>query len=112
MIGVIKKVFVHENATNLLRYVFSDNSYLEATDYHPIYTLDGWKSYTMRNGYPQPVVGDKVMTNHGWKKIVRIETFVGKDDYLDFMIADVDGNIVDNYFANDTLVKSAYKNYN
>ena len=112
MIGVIKKVFVHKNATNLLRYVFSDNSYLESTDYHPIYTFDGWKSYTMRNGYPKPVVGDKVMTNSGWKKIVKIETFVGNDDYLDFMIADADGNIVDNYFANDTLVKSAYENYN
>ncbi len=107
-IGKVKKSYVHKDATNFIRYTFEDNTYLEATDYHPIYTKNGWKSYTNRNGYPKPLLGDLVKTENGYKKISKIETYTGKEDFIDFKIVDENGNIVDNYYANNTLVHSAY----
>ncbi len=107
-VGKVKKSYVHKGATQFIRYTLEDGSYLEATDYHPIYTLDGWKSYTNRNGYETPVVGDRVKTNEGYIKITKIETYTGKEDFVDFKVVSKDGVIVDNYYANGMLVHSAY----
>ncbi len=107
-IGRVNKVYIHKDATDFIRYTLEDGTYLEATDYHPIYTEDGWKSYTGRNGYDKPVIGDKVKTDNGWKKIIKIETYQGKEDFYDFAVLSKDGEQVDNYFANGILVHSAY----
>lgn len=106
--GIVKKVYEHQDATNFIRYTLEDNAFIEATDYHPIYTKDGWKSYTNRNGYPKPVLGDEVKTNNGYKKLINIETYTGKENFYDFKVKTEDGKEVDNYFANGILVHSAY----
>ena len=106
--GIVEKVYEHKDATNFIRYTLEDNTYIEATDYHPIYTKDGWKSYTNRNGYPKPVLGDDVKTNNGYKKLINIETYTGKESFYDFKVKTEDGKEVDNYFANGILVHSAY----
>lgn len=67
-IGKVKKVFIHQKATNFIKYTLEDNTYIEATDYHPIHTLNSWKSYTNRNGYVKPLLGDKVKTISGYQK--------------------------------------------
>lgn len=105
--GIVKKVYIHEKATNFVKYTFEDGSYLEATDYHPIYTQEGWKSLTERNGYEKPKLGDKVRTQKGWKELINIETSIGEEDCYDFMVVDKQGNRIDNYFANGTLVQSS-----
>jgi len=107
-IGKVRQVFIHKDATDFIRYTFEDNSYLEATDYHPIYTKEGWKSYTNRNGYEKPQINDQVKTNTGWKKITKIETYKGKEDYYDFSINTEDGKIAKNYYANNSLVEGSY----
>lgn len=107
-VGKVKNVYVHKDATDFVKYTLEDGSYIEVTDYHPIYTKDGWKSYTNRNGYPTPVVGDKVKTDNGWEEITKIETYNGKEDFYDFKVVTKDGEVVDNYYANDILVHSAY----
>ena len=107
-IGTVSKVYIHKDASNLIRYTLSDNTYLEVTDYHPIYTKDGWKSYTGRNGYSKPKVGDLVKTNTGYKMIKSITPFRGKEDYYDFQIKGKDGKSVKNYFANGILVEGSY----
>lgn len=107
-LGTVEKVYVHKDATNFIRYNLEDGSYVEATDYHPIYTSSGWKSYTNRNGYESPVIGDKVKTSNGYKEIIKIETYSGQEDFYDFMVISSDGEKVDNYFANGILVHSAY----
>lgn len=108
-VGKVKKVYIHKDATSFVKYTLEDGTYLEATDYHPIYTEDGWKSYTRKNGYPKPVVGDKVKINSGWKKITKIETYNGKDDFYDFAVLTKDGERADNYYANGILVQSSIK---
>ena len=107
-IGTVSKVYIHRNATNFVKYIFEDGSYLEATDYHPIYTKEGWKSLTNRNGYETPQVGDEVKAEEGWKKLMKIETYTGKEDCYDFGITSEEGIKVDNYFANGTLVQGSY----
>ena len=107
-IGRVSKVLIHKDATSLIRYEFEDNTYLEATDYHPIYTKEGWKSYTNRNGYPKPVIGDLVKTNTGYKRITKIVPYSGKEDYYDFQVISKDGKQVNNYYANGTLVQGSY----
>lgn len=107
-IGKVSKVYIHKNATNFVKYTFEDESYLEATDYHPIYTKEGWKSLTNRNSYETPQIGDEVKTEEGWKKVTKIETYTGKEDCYDFEITSKDGIKVNNYFANGTLVQGSY----
>lgn len=106
-IGKIIKKHIHKKATNFITYTFDDNSYLQVTDYHPIYTKEGWKSFTRKNGYEKPQINDKVKSAEAWKKLIRIEEWNGKEDYYDFAIEANDGSIIDNYFANDTLVQSS-----
>ena len=107
-IGTVTKVYIHKDATNLIRYTLSDNTYLEVTDYHPIYTKSGWKSYTGRNGYAKPVIGDQVKTSNGYKSIIKITLFNGREDYYDFQIKGQDGKLVNNYYANGILVEGTY----
>ena len=107
-IGRIITKFIHKDATHFIKYTLEDNTYLEATDYHPIYTKDGWKSYTNKNNYPKPNIGDEVLTSNGYKKITKIDTYEGKEDYIDFKINTNDGKIVNNYFANGVLVEGSY----
>ncbi len=107
-LGTVSKVYIHKDATNFVKYTFDDGSYLEATDYHPIYTQEGWRSLTNRNGYETPQVGDKVKTENGWKTLTNIEEYKGLEDCYDFAIESKDGQKVNNYFANGTLVQGSY----
>ena len=85
-----------------------DGTYLEATDYHPIYTKEGWKSLTKRNNYREPKVGDEVKTECGWKKLTEIDVYTGIENCYDFEIISEDGIKVNNYSANGTLVQGSY----
>ena len=107
--GTVTKVYIHKNATDFVKYTFEDGSYLEVTDYHPIYTKEGWKSLTRRNGYEVPKIGDEVKAQTGWKKLISIEEYNGLEDFYDFEIESNDGKKINNYFANDSLVQSSIK---
>ncbi len=107
-IGKVSKVYIHKKATDFVKYTFEDESYIEVTDYHPIYTKEGWKSYTNRKGYEKPKVNDEVKTPKGWKKLIKIEEFKGIEDCYDFVIIKEDGSVINNYFANETLVQGSY----
>ena len=107
-LGKVSKVYIHKGATDFVKYTFEDGSYLEATDYHPIFTKEGWKSLTNRNGYKTPIIGDKVKTEKGWKKIINIQQYKGEEDCYDFEIISKDGIKINNYLANGTLVQGSY----
>ena len=72
------------------------------------YAEYGWKSLTRRNGYEVPQIGDKVKTSTGWKEIIKMESYTGLEDCYDFAITTKDGKIINNYYANDTLVQGSY----
>lgn len=105
--GKVDNIFIHKKAYSFVKYYFADNTYLDVTDYHPIYTNNGWKSYTNRNGYAKPLIGDSVKTLNGFKELIKIEPYIGEDDYYDFVIIDGDKQI-NNYYANNVLVEGSY----
>lgn len=105
-VGKVNQVYIHEQATNFVKYTFDDGTYLQATDYHPIYTKEGWKSLTNRNGYPIPEIGDEVKTLNGYKTLTGIREYGGSEDCYDFSII-VDDYTYDNYYANNTLVQNS-----
>lgn len=105
-IGKVVKTYIHEDATDFVTYRFEDDTVLRVTDYHPIYTKEGWKSYTQYKGYEVPQVGDEVQTEDGWKKITDIEKWTGLEDCYDFAVETADGESANNYYANDVLVQS------
>lgn len=107
-LGKVENVYIHKDATNFVRYEFLDGTFLEVTDYHPIYTQSGWKSQTQRNGYFMPQIGDQVKTSNGWKELVNIKIYTDLEDCYDFKVIDENGNEVRNYFANETLVQASY----
>ncbi len=107
-VGKVAQKYTHKNAKNFVRYEFDDGSYLEVTDYHPIYTKEGWKSYTASFDDQIPKVGDEVTTLNGYKKITRIKEFTTIEDCYDFAIDSESQSYyyADCYYANNTLVQS------
>lgn len=106
--GKVKKTYIHKNANSFVKYIFNDNSFIKATDYHPIYTKQGWKSLTNRHNYEKPQNGDLVKTPSGWKVLKEIKTFIGNQNCYDFEVIGENGEKINNYFANGTLVQGSY----
>lgn len=108
-VGRVYRAFVHEDAAEFVKYEFEDGTYVEVTDYHPIYTKEGWKSLTQRSGYPVPEIGDEVKTPTGWKKISKIETWEGIEDCYNFIVITKTGEKIYNYYGNGTLLEGPTK---
>ena len=60
----------------MARIYLEDGSIIDMTDYHPLYTQEGWHSITNHNGYDTLIEGDIVKTPNGWSRILRIELYV------------------------------------
>ena len=91
-----------------LFYKLENGSSVDATSYHPIYTQEGWKSYTNHNGYPSPEIGDMVKTPEGWSKLVEI-TYYEKEPELTYNLDVTDLNVndgYDNFYAGGMLVEN------
>ena len=82
------------------------------TDYHPLYTKDGFYSITNKDGYDTLVVGDVVKTANGWSEIVEIELYeIEPMDVYNLNIKDYDEVIDDDtndcYYASGILAHNA-----
>lgn len=53
---------------------FENGSVLEMTDYHPIYTENGWRSLTDER-YEKFLLGDIVKCSEGWTKVIKISMY-------------------------------------
>jgi intein/homing endonuclease len=61
---VVSKV-INPKSISMAEVVLDNGAKLVMTDYHPFYTLDGWKSITNYLGYDTLQVGDIVKTIDG-----------------------------------------------
>ena len=107
-IAEVQHLIVRPESTNMVKVYLEDGSMVDMTDYHPLYTKDGWHSITNHNGYDTLVEGDIVKTDDGWSKVTRIELYVTdpKKTY-NLAIKDfdeiVDDDTDDCFYANEVL---------
>lgn len=109
----VKKLILNKHSTHMVKIIFDDENILEMTDYHPLYTINGWASLTDKK-YNQLKIGDLVKTQNGWSKIINIIQYTLKEPIttytLDVRDNDemlVDNEINDNFYANGIVAHNA-----
>lgn len=108
----VTKTIINPMSTCMAIVEFSNGSKLEMTDYHPIYTKNGWHSITDKN-YDKLVIGDIAKTNLGWSEITNIKLYTLKEPIATYTLSvkdfdeieDIDIN--DNFYANSIVVHNA-----
>lgn len=103
--GTIYETFKEKHTANFVRYEFEDETILEVTEYHPIYTAEGWKAFVENGKYDEPQVGDLVKTVTGWKTIKKIEKWTGTEECYNFIVMNKQGEKIYNYYGNGILVE-------
>lgn len=109
----VKKLILNKHSTRMAKIIFDDENTLEMTDYHPLYTINGWSSLTDKK-YNQLKIGDLVKTQNGWSEIIDIIQYTLKEPIttytLDVRDNDemlVDDEINDNFYANGIVAHNA-----
>ena len=109
----VSKAITNNSSKFMAHVEFENGTELDMTEYHPIYTQNGWRSLTNYNGYGTLMVGDIAKTINGWSKItniVRYQNDVRTTTYtLD--IVDIGENpdieINDSFYANGIVVHNS-----
>lgn len=109
----VKKLVLNKNSTHMAKIKFDNGIIIEMTDYHPLYTINGWSSLT-KPEYRKLIIGDIVKTNDGWSKIIDIELYQLNKPIITYTL-DVrdsdeileDCEIDDNFYANGIVVHNA-----
>lgn len=112
---VVSKV-INPKSISMAEVVLDNGAKLVMTDYHPLYTLDGWKSITNYLGYDTLQVGDIVKTIDGQSEIIGITQYQNLQPILTYTL-DVatteellngrDNNTHDNFYANGVVAHNA-----
>jgi len=108
----VTSLVTNRYSINMAKVYFENGSFVEMTDYHPLYTKNGFHSITNINGYDTLVVGDIVKTFDGWSKVTKIERYTTEPiTTYTLMIRDFDEDIDndenDNYYANGIAAHNA-----
>ena len=104
----VKKLIVNPKATNMAKVYLENGTILDMTDYHPLYTKEGFKSITNHMGFATLTEEDYVRTIDGYVKIDRIERYTTEPvitynvDVIDFD-EEIDDGENDNFFANGVV---------
>ena len=114
-IAKIAALIINTNSTNMAKLTLDNGIELTMTDYHPIYTLQGWKSITNHMNYDTLTVGDIVKINDGWAGIIAIDQYELENPITTYTLdvigpnedPDRDDNTHDNFYANDIVVHNA-----
>lgn len=109
----VKKLVLNKHSTRMAKIIFDDENILEMTDYHPLYTINGWSSLTDKK-YNQLKIGDLVKTQNGWSEIINIIQYTLKEPITTYTldIRDdnemlVDNEVNDNFYANGIVAHNA-----
>lgn len=109
----VKKLILNKNSTHMAKIKFDNGTIIEMTDYHPLYTINGWSSLT-KPEYRKLILGDIVKTNDGWSKIIDIEQYQLNKPIITYTLDVRDSNeimedyeINDNFYANGIVAHNA-----
>lgn len=114
-IAKIAALIINTNSIDMAKLTLDNGIELTMTDYHPIYTLKGWKSITNYMNYDTLTVGDVVKINDGWASIIAIDQYELEDPIVTYTLdvigpnedPDRDDNTHDNFYANGIVVHNA-----
>lgn len=109
----VNKLTLNKNSTHMAKIKFDNGTIVEMTDYHPLYTINGWSSLT-KPEYRKLILGDIVKTNDGWSKIIDIKQYQLNEPIVTYTL-DVrdsdeilkDYEINDNFYANGIVAHNA-----
>ena len=107
--SIVKDQYLNKNSIHMAKVTCADGTVLEMTDYHPLYTNEGWKSLTNYKGYATLCVGDIVKTVDDWSEITSIERYSLQEPITTYTINVIDKNeeididINDGFYANGVL---------
>lgn len=111
--STVKDQILNTKSTDMAKVTCADGTVLEMTDYHPLYTKDGWKSMTNHMNYPTLAVGDVVKTVDDWSEIVSIERYSLEEPITTYTLnvidkdEQIDNDINDGFYANGVLAHNA-----
>ena len=109
----IKKLVINTHSISMAKVYLDNGSILDVTDYHPLYTIEGFKSITDKR-YPKLEVGD-ILPVFGNKEtiITNIELYKNEKPITTYTLdiidlnEDIDNDLNDNYYANGIIAHNA-----
>lgn len=106
----VTKLIVNEHSTELVKITLDNETVLEMTPVHPIYTTNGFCAVDPWNDFKQLNVKDIVKTINGDYEIINIERYTLDEPIKTYTLAITDYNenpdndIYDNFYANGVIV--------
>lgn len=104
---------INNRSIYMAKVTCANGTVLEMTEYHPLYTKDGWKSLTGYNNYPILQAGDIVKTIDDWDEIIMIEKYRLSEPITTYTLGirdkdeTLDVDINDGFYANGVLAHNA-----
>ena len=109
----VSKAITNNSSKFMAHVEFENGTELDMTEYHPIYTQNGWRSLNNYNGYDTLVVGDIAKTVDGWSKITDIVRYQNDKRTTTYTldVVDIGENpdveINDSFYANGIVVHNS-----
>lgn len=72
----VLNTIINKHSTDLVELKFSDGTTIRMRAYHPLLTIDGYKSLRQHNGLPLLEIGDKLITKDGLTELLLITPIV------------------------------------
>lgn len=114
---VVKDASEHPKTLDITEITLENGTKLKFNSYHPVYTIDGYKSVTNYNDYPTLEKGDFVVDSNSNKiKIAEINRYMEKTPVMTYnlLIKGIKEDFLEeewSYFANGVLVHTGIAEY-
>ena len=111
---IVKKTITNPRAVDIAKVTLENGNSVTMNAYHPLLTMEGWKSLTNYNNYPTLSVDDNVVTSDLTPvKISNIERWSEETPIMTYTLNVIDkgenpdDDINDNFFANGICAHNA-----
>ena len=107
---IVTDLIIKSDTHKMAKVTLENGNSVTMNSYHPLLTVDGWKSLTNYNGYPTLTESDILITENGSSPIVSIDRWISKEPITTYTLNVADENenpdidIDDNFFANGVCV--------
>lgn len=110
---IVTNLIIKSDTYNMAKVTLENGNSVTMNSYHPLLTVDGWKSLTNYNGYPTLTESDILITENGVSPVISIEKWISEEPITTYTLNVADENenpdidINDNFFANGICAHNA-----